>query len=178
LADKVGFDSNTLTYLVESMDLAYDPAMDESNLANERVALLRIYLYGGVQFHVVPTVTGEYQKIKNNLKKETHESLCRILLFDEPWNLKDSDIKRKVTDYLNLHNKEHDCRIIAEAELGRLNILLTCDSEILKRLQENNNIDIMLPSTYWSNLAIERGSQTVFSPYETNPLIKKSWWKW
>jgi predicted nucleic-acid-binding protein len=178
MKNKVGIDSNTLTYLVESMDPDYDPSIDESNVADERIALLRIYLYGGVPFHVVPTVTSEYQKIKNKLRKETHESLSQILLLDESWNLKDDEIKTRLTRYLNLHNKGNDCRIVAEAELGGLSSLLTCDSDILKHLQTNTIIDIMLPSDYWSKLAIAHGAQPVFSPHDTNPLNNKTWWRW
>ena len=175
---KVGIDSNTLTYLIEAMDPNYDPCSDRSNLVNERIALLRIYLYGGIQFHVVPTVTAEYQKIKNKLKKETHESLCKILLFDEPWNLSDGDVNKKMEQYLEIHSGENDCRIVAEAELGSVSNLLTCDLDVLKHLQENIQTELITPSNYWTKLSIPLGQQPVFSPYDTNPLKNKTWWIW
>lgn len=176
--DTVGIDSNTLTYLVESMDPGYNPTTDISNLADERISLLRIYLYGGVPYYIVPTVTKEYQKIKIKLKKDTHESLCKILLLDELWNIAEDDLIARMTEITKYHNKNNDCRIVAEAELGGLKVLLTCDADIQKRLSSKAKVNIMSPSDYWTNLSISHGSQPVFSPHNSNPLYGKSWWRW
>ena len=40
-------DSNTLTYLVNAIGVdGYDPAQDKSGLADERIAMSRLFLYG------------------------------------------------------------------------------------------------------------------------------------
>lgn len=103
--DRVGIDSNTLTYLVESMDPGYNPTADLYNLAYKRISLLRIYLYGAIPFHIVPTVTKEYQKIKIKLRKDTHESLCKILLLDEPWSIAENGITQRITEQPDGHER-------------------------------------------------------------------------
>jgi hypothetical protein len=122
---KIGVDSNSLTYLIEVVEPNYDPNNDEPALASEKVAMVRLFLYGGEPFYVVPTVIQEYNKIKNSLRKEEHERFCQFLLLDGPWDLDSGIVNAKVNTYLKLHPKPLDCQVVAECEVGGLDVLLT-----------------------------------------------------
>jgi hypothetical protein len=84
----VGIDSKALTYLIEAMEPTYDPKEDQSSLAAERIAMIRIYLYGGYVFRVLPTVMQEYNRIRTELRRIRHERTTDILLDPVPWELK------------------------------------------------------------------------------------------
>jgi hypothetical protein len=73
----VKIDSNALTYLGEAIEPVYDPSRDDPGLAEQRVAMIRSYFYGSVQFWVLPTVELECDQIRNRSKHRSHQHAVR-----------------------------------------------------------------------------------------------------
>jgi len=181
---KVGVDSMALTYLVLAMQPSYDPAMDDERLAEERIAIFRLYLHTVETFFVPPTVLKEYQPIRDSEWREQHRGICEVLLFDYPWKVEEQAVDQRKEFYLKFHNKEKDCQMVAESEIGDigfggLDVLLTNDDGLLKHLSgKTQTLNLIKPSEYWQSLAIPKGTRPRTVPHATNPLAKKTWWKW
>jgi hypothetical protein len=176
---KVGIDSNVLTYLTEVIDPSYDPVLDRSGLVHEKVAVLRIYLYAGQSYYVVPEVTREYKQITHVVKKSTHEGFSGNLLLDGGWVLDQTQVQRRKHQYLQHHSSHKDCQIVAESEVGNLDYLLTCDRILLTKLGlKTQSIRLVTPVDLWNSLGIKKGAHPKYSPHHTNPLSKKKWWIW
>lgn len=174
----IAIDSNSMTYLVEAMSDGSNPS---GNNSDEKIALLRIYLYQDNGLYISTTVRKEYEKIADEGKRRSHQGVADILLGDIPTsdqNLVESLMSEYNTYHSGERNKK-DCRIIAEAELGGANIFLTYDKKLLKNLRVNtHSINILEPSNYWHSIAIPHGSRPIRSPSAKNPLSRNTWWVW
>ena len=177
----VSIDSNALTYLVKALTPGYDSTKDSDPLAEECRSMLRIFLYGADQCNMIftPTVKDEYEKIRDHLKKERHDRFCLIHLHDYTHEIDQSKMKDRKQELFKHHPKEKDCQIVAETELAGLDILLTCDVDLRKRLgSEVRNSVITSPTEFWKSLKIPRGTKPHQSPAQSNPLAQENWWIW
>lgn len=177
MAESIAIDSNVLTYLVEVTEPGYDPAKDRPELAAERIAMLRVFLYGGRDFWVSPTVKREYGRIRNQAWLSRHDSLTGVLLLDQDLNVSDDTIDRRVAELVQHHRKTRNCRILAEAELMGLRTLLSFDPKLANRLGPHTNVQIISPSGYWRLLNVPVGARPVWSPAPLNPLAGVGWWR-
>jgi hypothetical protein len=171
-------DSNSLSFLIDAMTIGRKP---DGEVAAEKIALLRIYLYRDEILCISPTVKAEYEKIKDEKNRRNHQDVADILLGDtQPSDLKAVELRSR--EYAKSHpgkRNEKDCRILAEAELGECAILLTYDLTFLNKLcYKTRSIKMMAPSEYWQKLNLPKGVQPVKEPYPTNPLSKETWWIW
>jgi predicted nucleic acid-binding protein len=179
MSQNVGIDSNTLTLLIEAVDPSYDPCADSVQLAEEKKAILRIFLYKGIAYYVGPTVETEYRKIKVNEKYQAHVSFCNNLLLDGPWQLNSYSLSKRAQTFRGYHSGQKDCDILAEAEEMRLDVLLTNDNDFLKHLGcVSKSITIVRPSQFWVSLGVHKGTAPVWGPSNSNPLLQKTWWHW
>jgi len=174
----VAIDSNYLTYMLEAITPGYDPVSDTSGLAPDRVAILRCHLYKGIVFHVLPTVRQEYLRIPQETHRRAHESLNAILFEDvspppDPTAVDDLKIQ-----YLNLHPRDRDCQIVAEAVVAGVNHLLSRDQDLIDHLRAQVPVSLMPATEFWDSLAVPRGATPVAEPHPSNPLHGKQWWKW
>jgi len=72
-----------------------------------------------------------------------------------------------------------DCKILAEAEVGGCEYLLTYDQDFLRNLREKTYaIKMMTPTEFWQALNIQKGSKPAKIPYSKNQLSKETWWVW
>ncbi len=173
----IAIDSNVFTFLVSAIEVDYDPAHDRADLAAEKVAILRIYFYTGEPYYIVPTVEKEYKDIVEHIKRNNHEEVHAVLMLDFVSVIEENDIKQRADLYFRYHPEAKDCRILAEAELGGIEVLLTFDSKLINRLRQNTiSIKLMRPSEYWQALSIPSGAQPAVAPHRTNPLSSKTWW--
>jgi hypothetical protein len=104
----IGIDSNSLTYLVEAIEPRYEPRADDPNIAAERIAMLRTYLYAGVQFWVSPTVAREYNRIRQPSKHLKHQRTAFILLNDSPPSTLGTDVQRRAKELEAFHVGKSD----------------------------------------------------------------------
>ncbi len=173
----IAIDSNALTFFVDAIEADYDPARDRADLAAEKVAVLRIYFYTGEPYYVVPMVEKEYKDIVKRIKRTNHEEVHAVLMLDFVHEIEENDIKQRADFYFRFHPYAMDCRILAEAELGGIEILLTFDSKLINRLKQNTKrIKLMRPSEFWHSLNMPSGARPVVAPHRTNPLSRKTWW--
>jgi hypothetical protein len=175
--NSIALDANCLTYLYEAMEVGYDPLQDRDKvLANEKAAMMKIFLYVG-NLYVLPCVKTEVKQIRQQLPLNGHLRLGDCLL-REISNLDDNLVTQRMNQYLNLHSRRKDCRILAEAEIANLDFLLTFDRGFLAHLQ-NNTICVCLlsPATYLSRLNLPVGSKPKTTPSSQNPLSSMNWWK-
>lgn len=179
MSQNIGIDSNTLTLLIEAVDPVYDPSADSLQLAEEKKALLRAFLYKGIAYHVGPTVEAEYKRIRNNVKYQAHVSFCAVLLLEGPWQLDSSSIKQRAQALSGYHSGQKDCYILAEAEEMRLDALLTNDNGFLKHLGPvSKSLTVVRPSQFWASLGVPKGVAAAWCPSDSNPLLQKTWWHW
>lgn len=179
----VGVDSNVLTYLIQASTGRYDPSTDpEPGLAPERVAAFRVFLYAQC-LYIVPTVSKEVEAIRSNPGVRDWHLRFRDVLLGEVLGLDDSRVQERAEDLSKYHrdgrNFLNDCRIVAEAELGALHVLLTFDRRLRKNLdQQTGALRLRQPSEYWTELDIPQGTPPKWAPPSSNPLSKASWWRW
>lgn len=173
----VGLDSNCLTYLLTAISGISEPTDD---LALEKIALIRIWFHkpGNFCFYLTETVVSEVKNIPDSKHRELHDSFIRTLFCDYP--VQDVDtVQQRAAYFQNLHNKQNDCRVLAEAEELGLDILLTYDNDFWKKLKcASNKTRLMKPSEYWASLGIPRGANPITVPHSTNPLSQENWWRW
>jgi predicted nucleic acid-binding protein len=175
----IGIDSNTLTLLIEAVDPDYDPSSDSPQLVEEKKAILRVFLYQGIAYHVGPTVEAEYKKIQDNRRFQAHVSFSKALLRDGPWQLNFSSIKQRAVSLGAYHNGLKDCYILAEAEEMHLDALLTNDNDFLKHLGPVSKSTMLVrPSQFWDSLGVPKGTAPTWLPSNGNPLLQKTWWRW
>jgi predicted nucleic acid-binding protein len=174
----IAIESNTLTYFIEAISRAYDPQKDMSKeLAKEKIAMVRIYLYTDATYHVLPTVINEYFYINDDHWRKEHEEVVSILCLDHwKFNVQQLEIRK---DYLlKHHRKQSDCMILAEAEAANMDYLLTYDKTFINKLAANaERVKIIKPSDYFDGLRIKPGSPPVKSPKPPNTLSQKKWWR-
>lgn len=170
-------DSNCITYLSEALSQGYDPENDgDGTIRPERVALVRLLLYTKEVF-VCPRSREQVEAIPDEVRLALQQWIGDQLLPE----LVVTDVERvdeRVVELVNLHPDEDDCRILAEAELGRASILLTRDEDFTKRLGDTSAIPIRTPSGYWEDLNLPQGAKPMVVPHPTNPLGQLNWWRW
>lgn len=176
---KVAIDSNCLSYLVIAMFSGEKPT---GNQSEEKIALLRIWLYRGMPFRVPPTVKSEYERIRDRQYREWHNSTYMALLEDVILSCDAEVLESHVQEYSAIHpgrKQKIDCQIVAEAELGRCDYLLTYDYDLLAHLKgRTHRIALMTPTEFWNALDIPYGADPGITPHPTNPLSNQSWWVW
>ncbi len=123
----VAVDSNMLTYLHDATSPSFDPTADPSdNLVVQKLALVRTLFYWNGTLQIVPTVSVEYQRIRDSARRQSHDVFAMVL-FEEVVNLDLQEVESLRNYFLRFHADIDDCQIVAEAELAEMEVLLTCD---------------------------------------------------
>lgn len=171
----VGLDSQCLSYLLDAISSVTEPT---DALASEKKALIRIWFYTPITYYTSETVVSEATAIQEPVRRELHTSSLRVLFLDPPVQDREK-VEARTTQLSASHQKLNDCRIVAEAEDLQLDILLTYDRRLLKRLGLLcKKMRIMRPRSFWSSLDIPYGADLVNMPHVTNPLRTQTWWRW
>jgi hypothetical protein len=174
----IAIDSNALTYLISAMEPDYDPLNDIPSNKKERQAMLRIFLYQGKPFYVLPQVTKEYHDIPSYVWRNMHGSTVGALLIEFRIANQKIEIDQRREDFLKVHENNHkDCQLLAEAEVAGMNVLLTRDKIFKNTLSKMTTIRIMYPSEYCESLNLQSDISPHLAPVESNPLFGKTWWK-
>jgi hypothetical protein len=172
-----GVDSNTLTYLLEALQEGYDPSLDTTGLAAERVAMVRCFFYGDCSFWVTPTAQEEYTRIKNAGWRQTHDRWTKYLLQDMPLKTTIDVLNTRTAELRVYHKNENDCRVVAETEFAKLETLLSCDAGLRTHLQNHTPVKILKPTELWGLLGIAPTATPVVEPRWDNPLAQLNWWR-
>jgi len=173
----IAIDSQCLTYLIDVIQTVVRPTDD---LALEKIALFRLYLYLPATLEVTPTVEAECAKIRNVTRRELHESFISVLFGQLPPPSAHIAhlIDNRATELGYYHKGINDCRILAECEFSTFDYLLTYDDRFHKNLSGRSKVNLQKPSELWANLGIPKGTPPTKRPHSTNPLDKEQWWVW
>lgn len=176
----VALDSDVWTYLMQANTLGYDPAQDpDKNLAREKSAVFQVFLYVD-RIVILPTVKCQVARITDADRRSQHQGFGQVHL-DEPLVDEASVVARARN--LNQYHKggqgeEEDCRIVAEAELANVDVLLSFDTDLRTRLTPHARLPLQAPFEYWKTLAIPRGTKPRREPDRCHPLYTAAWWHW
>jgi hypothetical protein len=173
-------DSNILTYFLQANSGFYEPEEDpQPDLAAERVAVYRLFLYGP-KLVIVPSVLAEAQKIPATATRDEHVQWIYYHFREVlPEWLDQSDVTKRQVCYSALHPKAMDCKAVAEAESAGINRFITFDGRLRKRLAgKTEKILIQTPTECWAELAVPKGAQPNVLPAPEHPLANVSWWRW
>lgn len=171
----VGLDSQCLSYLIDAMAGIEAPT---DKLAQEKAALFRAYLYSEATLFVTPTVKAECRRIRNQPRRESHQSFLNVLFGEWPVSNTEA-VERRVKELEKYHPKKNDCYIFAEAENVGMRTLLSYDDDFLNRLSGKSvTLQLLKPSEFWAQLAVPKGTEPKKVPHETNPLSNQAWWRW
>lgn len=180
---RLAIDSNVLTDFLHAVHNDFNGTTD-GDTKEEIIAIFRIYTYKKYIFWLLPTAIIEYMKIKDKKiagrkseheHKDLHDTLCNE--WKMPINRR-REIEKGRDFYLTLHNKVNDCRLLAEADVAGMDVLLTRDKYFLKHLKgKERKTKLMRPSEYWLLLNIPRGSKPGLVPLNS-PLSLNNIWHW
>ena len=148
-------DSNALTYLVNAIGVeGYDPARDTSGLADERIAMSRLFMYGDCRLWVPPAVRSETADISPGELRDAQNRMTWYQLLDHDSGVDEAIIERRVNELLSHHAGANDCRVVAETETMELGYLVTRDDRLHRRLQAHTKVRIVRPIDLWKSLDI------------------------
>ena len=172
-------DSNALTYLVDAIGVeGYDPAQDNSGLADERIAMSRLFMYGDCKLWVPPVVRIETADIPPGELLDAQNRITWYRLLDHDSGVAEGVIQRRVNQLLPHHNKSvNDCRVLAETEAMELRYLVTRDGKLYRHLQAHTKVKIVRPVELWNSLDIHCAPPHALVPAPDNPLSAYDWWR-
>jgi len=174
MGERIVIDSQCVSYLIDALINVKRPT---DALASEKIALFRSYLYLKDVLYITPTAVSECGEIPNEERKALHERF-NFVIFGE-YIVEHPAIVDKRAKLLNsFHPGEADCRILAEAEEGKFEALLTYDKHFLRNLKRASSIvNLCKPSEFWASLNIPPGTKPGKVPHSKNPLSKERWWQ-
>ncbi|OFW36723.1 MAG: hypothetical protein A3F70_16620 [Acidobacteria bacterium RIFCSPLOWO2_12_FULL_67_14] len=171
-------DSNALTYLVNAIGVeGYDPARDNYGLADERIAMSRLFMYGDCKLWVPPAVRTETADIPPGELRDAHNRMTWYQLLDHDSDASESAIERRMNELLRHHAGVKDCRVVAETEGMELGYLITRDDRLQGRLQAHTTVQIVRPTELWKSLGIDCAPPHAMVPAADNPLSAYHWWR-
>jgi hypothetical protein len=170
---EIGLDSQCLSYLIDALEGIGAPT---DNLAEQKVALVRLYLYTPGTLWVTPTVEREFLRIRNEARRASHVSWTSVLFGVRP--LTDGvRAEERAADLAPLHADVDDRMGLAEAEDIGFTTLLSFDSDFVKHLGAHADLLLTRPAAYWESLAISKGTTPNKVPAYGNPLANEAWWR-
>ena len=170
----IALDSQCLTYLIDALE-GVGPPTDA--LAEQRIALVRTYLYTQGTLWITPTVEREFKLIRDRAKRDRHVSWTNTIFGVRRLN-DAAAITRRAAKLSVLHGGERDCLIVAEAEDIRAGTLLTFDADLERRLAPSAELLLARPAPFWASLGVVRGATPNKVPSSDNPLADQDWWRW
>ena len=174
---RIAIDSNCLTYVIQAVNSGERPTGDTGDLDQQKLALLRIYLYLNDTLYVPKTAMDEARKISDVRRADEHASFNSSLFGTWPAQ-NQKRVDDRAAELLRFHNKKSDCLVVAEAEDTFMTVLLTRDTKMIKRLVDQTNVLLITPLEYWASLNMTKDAKPVKVPHPTNPLAGQTWWRW
>ncbi len=127
---ELGLDSNCLSYLIDAMEGVAEPTDD---LAEQKVALVRLYHYTPGTLWTLPTVKEEFLRIADPMRRARHDSWTNVLFGVRPVS-DPGAVAMRAAELKHLHRPLKDRTVLAEAEDIGLSALLSFDARFVRRL--------------------------------------------
>jgi hypothetical protein len=171
-------DRNVWQYLADATGGAYDPALDASDVREERVAAADCPTYA-FYLCVTPSVYAEFERIGDPGRWRENAGMRDVFIrVVRPCDLDSRHVKTRTRVLQAHHADPDDCRAVAEAEAARVWRFLTLDRHLVQHLISHTTLILTQPSTYWRELRVPQGANPRLSPAPANPLSTQSWWRW
>ena len=166
----VAFDSNVLTAFLDSNGTT-DAA------SGEALASFRLFLYAQ-DLTILPTVTAEAWRIPSEAKREEHLRWVWYSFPEAQLDHLSAQVTARAEQLVPLHPERDidDCRIVAEAEHERVDVLATIDRRI-KRLQPHTSVRLLTPTAALDFLGVTPGVPPCRQPATGHPLHGANWWR-
>jgi hypothetical protein len=171
---ELGLDSNCLSYVIDALEGIGEP---KDALAEQKVALVRLFLYTPGTLWTLPTVKREFSRISDPKRRASHESWTSVLFDPRPLNNPEG-VRRRADDMKAIHCDEDDRLVLAEAEDVGFASLLSYDLTFVRRLAPHARLDLTTPLACWQVLAPPKGVSPCNLPRYDNPLAAQTWWRW
>jgi hypothetical protein len=158
-------DRNVWQYLADATRGAYDPALDTSDVREERLAALRIVLHTPSILCVTPSVHAEFERIGDPGRWRENAGMRDVFIrVVRPCDL-DSGLVETRTRVLQAHHADpDDCRVVAKAEAARVSRFLTLDRHLVQHLTSHTTLMLTQPSAFWRELRVPQGANPWLSP--------------
>ena len=175
---EVALDSNCVTYFLDAAEARFDPETDRTDLSDQRRCVVLLYFYAVSAYTGLPKVHEEVAAIQDPHKRRVHKQLLENLMLDVLEDLPVDARDRRVAALLDYHPKPADCRILAEAEMAAVPVLLTFDTDFRNRLGAvAAGTRILRPCEFWDELDIPPGTEPTKGPRPSNPMAGSEWWR-
>lgn len=171
---KIGLDTHCVSYLIDTWLYGDEP---KDSLANEKIALTRLFFYLPDTLRTTQTVVDECIEIKSPDRAELHQSSINTL-FSQDQIIFSERILRRSIYFEKFHSGKNDCRVLAENEDVGNTHFLTCDKNLIKNLSLIANLSIVKPTDAWQLLAPRKGERPNKLPEKSHPLSGRVWWRW
>ena len=148
-------DSHCLSYVIDLMEGVPVPS---DALAEQRIALARIFFYTPGTLWTTPTVEAEFARIADPTRRANHQRWTNVL-FGVRLPSDPEAVKIRAGELENLHRHEGDRMVLAESEAIGLSVLLSFDKRFVRRLGPHARLPLTTPLSYWNLLAIPRGAR-------------------
>ena len=171
---EIGLDSQCLSYLIDTLEGIVAPT---DRLAEQRVALVRLYLYTPGTLWVTPTVEKEFLRIRDEARRNRHVRWTSVHYGVRPLSSV-AMVRRRALSLEEYHADVDDRMVLAEAEDIGFATLLCHDTEFLKHLGPHARLRLTRPAECWDRLATPRAATPDKAPTTDNPLAQQAWWRW
>jgi hypothetical protein len=171
---ELALDSNCLSYVIDALEGIGEPT---DALAQQKVALVQLFLYTPGTLWTLPTVKREFSRIPDPKRRAAHESWTNVLFGVRPLNHPDA-VRRRADDLAGIHADEDDRMVLAEAEDIGFASLLSFDGTFLRRMAPHARLNLATPLACWQELAVPKGATPCHVPHDTNALATQTWWRW
>jgi hypothetical protein len=169
---EVGLDSQCPSYVLDAFSGIECPT---DSIADQRVALARLFFYAPAALSVTRTVVDECAEIRCVERAELHRSWISAHFGEIPVS-DPAAIQERARHLEQLHRGARDCAIVAEAEAVGFDALISFDAELKRRLTGHTTVPILEPLEYWNSLGIPADASPRWAPAQTNPLLGQNWW--
>lgn len=171
---QLGLDSQCLSYVIDAWVHGQEP---KGQLAQEQLALTRLFFYLPDTLWTTRTVVDECAAIRNEDRANLHKSFIAVMFGELPLR-NSAAVDKRSTEFASCHPGRGDCRVVAEGEDVGHTHLLTYDKNLITHLSAFTKISILRPSDAWIELAPPKGAQPNKVPERSNPLAREKWWRW
>ncbi len=171
---EISLDSQCLTYLISALEGVAAPT---DSLAEQKVALVRLYLYTPGTVWVTPTVKREFLRIRDEARRASHITWTSVLFGVRPLN-DAAAVERRAASLEPLHADFDDRLVLAESEDIGFATLVSFDARFVNHLSNHARLLLTEPAALWASLGIPRGARPDKVPAFGNPLASETWWRW
>jgi hypothetical protein len=171
---ELGLDTNCLSFIIDALEGIGEP---KDGLAEQKVALVRLFLYTPGTLWTLPTVKREFARIPDPTRRAAHESWTSVLFGERQLN-NPGAVKRRADGLAAIHSDEDDRMVLAEAEDVGFATLLSYDLTFVRRLAPHARLNLTTPVACWQVLAPPQRASPCNLPRYDNPLAAQTWWRW